>query len=90
MVYPTFMAVIGDVAHPAWHAASLGAYASGVTPAMWQARLLAGAAADAFGQSVAMQVVAMVTFFSGVVVASRMCETRPLAVSTRADEGEEL
>jgi MFS family permease len=46
--------------------------------------LLAGAAADAFGLSVSMQVVALVTFLSGLVVAARMSETRPLAIAARA------
>lgn len=82
MAYPTFMAVIGDVAHPDWRATSLGAYRLWRDAGYVAGALLAGAAADAFGLSVAMQVVAVVTFLSGVVVAARMSETRPLAMST--------
>jgi hypothetical protein len=37
--------------------------------------LLAGAVADAFGLSAAMQIVAALTFASGIVVAARMSET---------------
>jgi hypothetical protein len=39
--------------------------------------LVSGAAADAFGVPIAMQVVAALTFLSGVVVAARMSETSP-------------
>lgn len=81
MVYPTLMAVIGDVAHPDWRATSLGAYRLWRDAGYVAGALVAGAAADAFGLSVAMQVVAVVTFLSGVVVAARMSETRPPAMS---------
>lgn len=84
MVYPTFMAVIGDVAHPAWRATSLGAYRLWRDAGYVAGAVLAGVAADAFGLPVAMHIVAIVTFLSGVVVAARMSETRPLAVSTQA------
>jgi MFS family permease len=84
MVYPTFMAVIGDVADPAWRATSFGAYRLWRDAGYVAGAGLAGVAADAFGLPVAMHIVAMVTFLSGVVVARRMSETRPLAVSTRA------
>jgi MFS family permease len=83
MVYPTLMAVIGDVAHPEWRATSLGAYRLWRDAGYVAGALLAGAAADAFGLSVSMQVVAIVTFLSGLVVAARMSETRPLAMSAR-------
>ncbi|MGH8135274.1 MAG: MFS transporter, partial [Steroidobacteraceae bacterium] len=75
MVYPTLLAVIGDVAHPSWRASSVGVYR------LWRdlgyaiGALLAGAAADALGLSAAMWIVAAVTFASGVVVAVRMTET---------------
>jgi MFS family permease len=81
MVYPTLMAVIGDVAHPQWRATSLGAYRLWRDAGYVAGALLAGAAADAFGLSIAMQIVASVTFLSGVVAAARMSETRPAAIS---------
>jgi MFS family permease len=84
MVYPTFMAVIGDVARPEWRATSLGAYRFWRDAGYVAGALLAGVAADTFGLSVAMQIVAVVTFLSGVVVAARLSETRPLAMSMRA------
>ena len=83
MVYPTFIAVIGDVAHPDWRASSLGVYRLWRDAGYVAGALLAGAAADAFGLPAAMQMVALVTFLSGVVVAARLSETRPLAMSSR-------
>jgi MFS family permease len=83
MVYPTLMAVIGDVAHPDWRATSLGVYRLWRDGGYVAGALLAGAAADAFGLWVSLQVVAIVTFLSGLIVAARMSETRPLALSTR-------
>jgi hypothetical protein len=35
MVYPTPLAAIGDVAHPAWRASSVGVYRPGV---IWATR----------------------------------------------------
>ena len=84
MVYPTFMAVIGDVAHPVWRATSLGTYRFWRDAGYVAGALLAGLAADAFGLPAAMQIVASVTFLSGVVVAARMSETRPLAMSAQS------
>jgi MFS family permease len=76
MVYPTLLAAIGDVAHPAWRASSVGVYR------LWRdlgyaiGALLAGATADALGLGAAMWIVAALTFASGVVVATRMTERR--------------
>ena len=67
-----------------WRATSLGTYRFWRDAGYVAGALLAGVAADAFGLSVAMQIVAVVTFLSGVVVAARLSETRPLAMSTRA------
>jgi MFS family permease len=75
MVYPTLLAAIGDVAHPSWRASAVGVYR------LWRdlgyafGAVLAGLAADAFGLSAAMGLVAGLTFLSGVVVAVRMAET---------------
>ncbi len=75
MVYPTLLAAIGDVAHPLWRGSAVGVYR------LWRdlgyaiGALLAGLTADAFGVSVAMWVVAALTFASGVVSATRMKET---------------
>jgi MFS family permease len=79
MVYPTLLAVIGDVAHPNWRATSVGVYRLWRDAGYVVGAFVAGAAADAFGLSVAMQLVAALTFLSGIVVAARMSETRPIA-----------
>ena len=84
MVYPTFMAVIGDVAHPGWRATSLGVYRLWRDAGYVAGAFLAGAAADAFGLATAMQLVAALTLLSGIVAAARMSETRPLAIRARA------
>jgi MFS family permease len=80
MVYPTLIAVIGDVAHPAWRATSLGVYRFWRDAGYVMGALLAGITADAFGLATAMHVVAGLTFLSGVVVAARMSETRRAGV----------
>ena len=77
LVYPTLLAVVGDVAHPAWRASAVGVYR------LWRdlgyaiGALLAGLTADLFGLDVALWLVAALTFGSGVAAAVRMDETRP-------------
>jgi MFS family permease len=77
MVYPTLLAAIADVTHPAWRASSVGVYR------LWRdlgyafGALLAGFIADALGLPAAIAAVAALTFASGVVVAIRMSETLP-------------
>jgi len=74
-VYPTLLAAIGDVAQPSWRASSVGVYR------LWRdlgyaiGAVLAGLAADAFGLSAAMWLVAALTFMSGTFAAVRMSET---------------
>lgn len=86
MVYPTLLAGIGDVVHPAWRASAVGVYR------LWRdlgyaiGALLAGITADLFGLPAAMGFVAAATFASGVVVAVRMNETRPGVSAHRAAE----
>ncbi len=86
MVYPTLLAVIGDVAHPSWRASSVGIYR------LWRdlgyaiGALLAGALADGLGLAPAMWAVAGLTFLSGVGAAMRMTET----LATRAPGASEI
>ena len=75
MVYPTLLAAIGDVAHPAWRASSVGVYRLWRDLGYAVGALLAGITADAFGLSAALWAVAAMTFVSGLVVALRMTET---------------
>ncbi len=75
MVYPTLLAAIGDVAHPAWRASAVGVYRLWRDLGYALGALLAGVIADALGLPAAMWAVAGLTFASGVVVALRMTET---------------
>ncbi len=75
MVYPTLLAAIGDVAHPAWRARSVGIYRLWRDGGFAVGALLAGVVADAVGVRAAVWVVAALTAASGVVVALRMYET---------------
>ena len=77
MVYPTLLAAVGDVAHPAWRARSVGVYRLWRDGGFAVGALLAGVIADAFGILAAIWVVAALTAASGLVVAVRMYETRP-------------
>jgi len=85
-VYPTLLAAIGDVAHPSWRASSVGVYR------LWRdlgyaiGAVLAGVAADAFGLSAAMSLVAGLTFLSGAVAAVRMAETLRRVEREQGDE----
>jgi MFS family permease len=75
MVYPTLLAVVGDVAHPAWRARAVGVYRLWRDGGFAVGALLAGVVAEAFGMGAAIWVVAGLTAASGVVVAVRMYET---------------
>ena len=83
MVYPTLLAAIGDVAHPAWRARSVGVYRLWRDGGFAIGALLAGGIADAFGLLAAIWVVAALTAASGIVVAIRMYETRPARPAAR-------
>jgi MFS family permease len=82
MVYPTLLAAIGDVAHPAWRARSVGVYRLWRDGGFAVGALLAGIVADALGLRAAVWLVAAITAASGLVVAIRMYEThhRPVPV----------
>lgn len=86
MVYPTLLAAIGDVAHPAWRARAVGTYRLWRDGGFAVGALLAGVVADAFGIRAAIWTVAALTAVSGLIVAVRMYEThrRP---TTEAREG---
>ena len=75
MVYPTLLATIGDVAHPAWRARSVGIYRLWRDGGFAVGALLAGAVADLWGIRAAVWVVAAITAASGLLVAVRMYET---------------
>jgi MFS family permease len=76
MVYPTLLAVIGDVAHPAWRARSVGIYRLWRDGGFAVGAVLSGVVADLWGVRAAIWTVAALTAVSGLVVAFRMYETR--------------
>jgi MFS family permease len=77
MVYPTLLATIGDVAHPAWRARAVGVYRLWRDGGFAVGALLAGVIADLWGIPTAVWTVAALTAASGLVVAARMYETHP-------------
>jgi MFS family permease len=77
LVYPTLLAAIGDVAHPAWRARAVGVYRLWRDGGFAVGALLAGILADAYGITTAIWTVAALTAASGLIVAVRMYETRP-------------
>ncbi len=77
MVYPTLLAAIGDVAHPAWRARSVGVYRLWRDGGFAIGALLAGILADLISIPAAIYAVAALTAASGLLTAIRMYETHP-------------
>ena len=75
MVYPTLLAAVGDVAHPAWRGSAVGVYRLWRDGGYAVGALLAGALADLFGMTWSIGAVAVLTFVSGLLVVARMPET---------------
>ncbi|MEW2331503.1 MFS transporter [Micromonospora chersina] len=78
-VYPTLLATVGDVAHPAWRARAVGVYRLWRDGGFAVGALLAGAVADLAGVRAAVWVVAALTAASGLLAWVRMYETHPRA-----------
>ena len=89
MVYPTLLAAIGDVAHPAWRARAVGTYRLWRDGGFAVGAILAGVVADLYGVRTAIGAVAALTALSGLVVAVRMYETRhdPVPATTLSTGG---
>ena len=83
MVYPTLLAVIGDVAHPTWRASAVGVYRLWRDGGFAAGALLSGIIADLWGIRAAIWAVAALTAASGVVAAARMYESHQPAVRIR-------
>jgi MFS family permease len=77
MAYPTLIAAVSDVAHPAWRGAAVGVYRFWRDLGFAVGALLGGVLADAFSITTAIVVVAAITAASGLDVALRMRETHP-------------
>ncbi|MBO3737674.1 MFS transporter [Actinoplanes flavus] len=76
-VYPTLLASISDVAHPAWRARAVGVYRLWRDGGFAAGALVAGIVADLAGIRAAVWVVAALTAASGLLVWARMYETHP-------------
>jgi MFS family permease len=83
MVYPTLLAVVADVAEPRQRGAITGIYRFWRDLGFAIGAILVGVLADRFDARVAILVVAGLTAGSGLVVALRMRETRPVPTQTR-------
>ena len=81
MVYPTLLALIGDVAHPTWRARSVGIYRLWRDAGFAVGALLAGILADLVSIEAAIYTVAAITAASGLVVMARMYETHTPTVT---------
>lgn len=77
LVYPTLLAAVSDVAHPAWRASAVGVYRLWRDGGYAVGALLSGIIADAMGIPAAIIVIAGLTFLSGSIVALIMYETLP-------------
>ncbi|HET9520299.1 MAG TPA: MFS transporter [Candidatus Limnocylindrales bacterium] len=76
MVYPTLLAAIADVAAPSWRASAIGVYRLWRDLGFAAGAIVAGVTADRLGMPAAINVVAVLTGLSGLVVLVRMRETR--------------
>ena len=75
MAYPTLIAAVGDVAHPAWRGAAVGVYRLWRDVGFAVGAVLAGALADAYSIGTAVVAVAAITALSGLDVAAHLRET---------------
>ncbi len=76
MVYPTLLAVVGDIAHPAWRARSFSIYRFWRDMGYAVGAFLAGILGNWLGLNWAIEVAGMLTFASGALAWYSMRETR--------------
>lgn len=84
LVYPTLLAVIGDVAHPAQRGRAVGVYRVWRDLGYAVGALLGGLTADLLGLHAAVWAAAAVSALSAVVVAVRLYETHPVTDNKQA------
>jgi MFS family permease len=75
MVYPTLLAVVGDVAHPVWRGRAVGVYRVWRDLGYAVGAVLGGIVADLLGLHAAVWAAAGISAVSALVVAVRMYET---------------
>jgi MFS family permease len=83
MVYPTLLAVIGDVAHPAWRGRAVGVYRVWRDAGYAVGALMGGLVADAWGPRAAVWAAAALSATCALVVATRMYETHPRSTTQK-------
>ena len=83
MAYPALLAAVGDVAHPAWRATSVGVYRFWRDLGYAVGALMAGIVAAMLGLVWAVHVAGLLTFLSGVLAWVRMSETLPALAAAR-------
>jgi MFS family permease len=83
MAYPTLIAAVGDIAHPAWRGAAVGVYRWWRDFGFAVGAVLAGVLADVYSIATAIVVIAAITAASGIDVAVRMTETHRRPVGSR-------
>jgi hypothetical protein len=86
MVYPALLAAVGDVAHPAWRATSVGVYRFWRDLGYAVGALMAGVVAAMLGLVWAVHVAGMLTSLSGGLAWLGLRETLPALAANRADE----
>jgi MFS family permease len=77
MVYPTLLAVVGDVAHPAWRGRAVGIYRVWRDLGYAAGAVLGGITADLLGLHAAVWAAAALSAATAAVIAVRMYETLP-------------
>jgi predicted MFS family arabinose efflux permease len=79
MVYPALLPAVGDVAHPAWRATSVGVYRFWRDLGYAVGALMAGVVAALLGLVWAVHVAGILTALSGLLAWAQMNETLPRA-----------
>ncbi|HXW05939.1 MAG TPA: MFS transporter [Vicinamibacterales bacterium] len=79
MVYPALLAAVGDVAHPAWRATSVGVYRFWRDLGYAVGALMAGVVAAVLGLVWAVHIAGILTALSGLLAWAQMNETLPSA-----------
>ncbi|ABH00865.1 probable transporter, MFS superfamily (plasmid) [Rhodococcus jostii RHA1] len=85
MVYPTLLAVIGDVAHPAWRGRAVGIYRVWRDSGYAVGAICGGIVADLMGLHAAVWGAAAVSAAAALAVAVRMYETHPTPLRTNKE-----
>ncbi len=78
MVYPSLLAAVSDVAHPNWRASSLGVYRFWRDLGYAIGALLAGILGTYFGLFTTINIVAVITLLSGLVVWVKLNENNSI------------